>query len=124
MNDLKHVKEKHASVLSPEFPGIDVAQFKACVTCTATLDRYQVPIVHSRRRDSVNKASPASPQLTARSGQSAQFSVLTAFGRTLTCIQTLDTPATVHTSRDFILRAKEISRAFVYDDSLLSANGL
>jgi hypothetical protein len=49
---------------------------------------------------SVNKAIPASPQLTARSGQSAQFSVLTASGCTLTCIQTLDTPAKVHASRD------------------------
>jgi hypothetical protein len=43
MNDLKQVKEKHISVLAPEFPDIDVAQFKACVTCTATLDRNQVP---------------------------------------------------------------------------------
>jgi hypothetical protein len=41
MNDLKEVKEKHISVLAPEFPDIDVAQFKACVTCTATLDRDQ-----------------------------------------------------------------------------------
>jgi hypothetical protein len=32
-------------------------------------------IVHSRRRDSVNKASPAVPQLTARSGQSAVYSL-------------------------------------------------
>jgi hypothetical protein len=63
----------------------------------------------------VNKPSPVSPQLTARSGQSAQlvppqlrawsgqsaqFRLLTAFGRTLICIQTLDTPATVHPSRD------------------------
>jgi hypothetical protein len=48
----------------------------------------------------VNKPSPVSPQLTARSAQSAQFRLLTAFGRTLTCIQTLDTPATVHPSRD------------------------
>jgi hypothetical protein len=36
MNNLKQVKEKHISVLAPEFPDIDVAQFKACVTCTAT----------------------------------------------------------------------------------------
>jgi hypothetical protein len=35
--------------------------------------QYPVTIVHSRRRDSVNKGSPASPQLTARSGQSAQL---------------------------------------------------
>jgi hypothetical protein len=48
----------------------------------------------------INKPSPMSPQLTARSGQSAQFRVLTAFGRTLTCIQTLDTPAKVNPSRD------------------------
>jgi hypothetical protein len=26
---------------------MDVAQFKACVTCTATLDRDQVPIISS-----------------------------------------------------------------------------
>jgi hypothetical protein len=34
--------EQHISVLAPEFPDMDVAQFKACVTCTATLDRDQV----------------------------------------------------------------------------------
>jgi hypothetical protein len=43
MNDFKQVKEKHVSVLAPEFPDMDVAQYKACVTCTATLDRDQVP---------------------------------------------------------------------------------
>jgi hypothetical protein len=43
MNDSKQVKEKHVSVLAPEFPHMDVAQFKARVTCTATLDRDQVP---------------------------------------------------------------------------------
>lgn len=32
MIDLKQVKEKHVSVLAPEFADIDVAQFKACVT--------------------------------------------------------------------------------------------
>jgi hypothetical protein len=47
MNDLKQVKEKHTSVLAPEFPDIDVAQLKACVTCTATLDRDQVPSLSS-----------------------------------------------------------------------------
>jgi hypothetical protein len=30
MNDLKQVKEKHIGVLDPEFPDMDVAQFKAC----------------------------------------------------------------------------------------------
>jgi hypothetical protein len=43
VNDLKQVKEKHVSVLAPEFPDMDTAQFKACVMCTATLDRDQVP---------------------------------------------------------------------------------
>jgi hypothetical protein len=42
-NELKQVKEKRVSVLTPEFPDMVVAQFKACVTCTATLDRDQVP---------------------------------------------------------------------------------
>jgi hypothetical protein len=41
------VKEKHISVLAPEFPDIDVAQFKAYVTCTGTLDRDQVPSLSS-----------------------------------------------------------------------------
>jgi hypothetical protein len=41
MNNLKQVKEKHISVLAPEFPDMNVAQFKACVMCTATLDRDQ-----------------------------------------------------------------------------------
>jgi hypothetical protein len=43
MNNLKQVKENHISVLVPEFPDMNVAQFKACVTCTAILDRDQVP---------------------------------------------------------------------------------
>jgi hypothetical protein len=43
MNDLKQVKEKHISVLAPEFPDMGVAQFKACVTCTAKPDRDQEP---------------------------------------------------------------------------------
>jgi hypothetical protein len=43
MNYLKQIKEKHVSVLAPEFPDIDAAQFKACVSCKATLDRDQVP---------------------------------------------------------------------------------
>jgi hypothetical protein len=30
-------------LVAPEFPDMDVAQFKACITCTATLDRDQVP---------------------------------------------------------------------------------
>jgi hypothetical protein len=30
------------SILAPDFPGMDVAQFKTCVTCTATPDRDQV----------------------------------------------------------------------------------
>jgi hypothetical protein len=47
MNDLKQVKETHISILAPEFPDIDVAQFKACVTCTATLDRDQAPSLSS-----------------------------------------------------------------------------
>jgi hypothetical protein len=47
MNDLKQVQEKHISVLAPEFPDVDVAKFKARVTCTATLDRDQVPSLSS-----------------------------------------------------------------------------
>jgi hypothetical protein len=47
MNDLKTVKEKHMSVLAPEFPDMDVAQFKVCVTCIAKLDRDQVPSLSS-----------------------------------------------------------------------------
>jgi hypothetical protein len=43
MNNLKQVKEKHVSVLAPLFPDMDIAQFKACVTCIETLDRNQVP---------------------------------------------------------------------------------
>jgi hypothetical protein len=47
MNDLKQIKEKHISVSAPEFPGMDVAQLKACVTHTATLERNQVPSLSS-----------------------------------------------------------------------------
>jgi hypothetical protein len=74
----------------------------------------------------VNKPSPVSPQLTARSGQSAQL------------VHCIPTHVNLHSDfghpsngtrftwslDDFILRAKEISRAFVYDDFLVSANGL
>jgi hypothetical protein len=86
-------------------------------------------IVHSRRRDSVNKASPPSPQLTARSGQSAQLVQCTHCIRTRVNLHSdFGHPCNgTHITRsrhDFILRAKEISRAFVYDDSLVSANGL
>jgi hypothetical protein len=35
------------SVLAPEFPDMDVAQFKACVTRTAKVDRDQVPSLSS-----------------------------------------------------------------------------
>jgi hypothetical protein len=77
----------------------------------------------------VNKPSPVSPQLTARSGQSAQL---------VQCTHCIRTHVNLHSDfghpcngtcftwslHDFILRAKEISRAFVYDDSLVSANGL
>jgi hypothetical protein len=77
----------------------------------------------------VNKPSPVSPQLTARSGQGAQLVQVTHcilthvnlhsdFGHPCNC-----TPIT-RSLHDFILRAKEISRAFVYDDFLVSANGL
>jgi hypothetical protein len=47
MNDLQQVKENHISVLAPEFPDMDVAQFKTRVTCTATLHRDQVPSLSS-----------------------------------------------------------------------------
>jgi hypothetical protein len=47
MNNLKQVKEKHISVLASEFPDMDIAQFKACVACTATLYRDQVPSLSS-----------------------------------------------------------------------------
>jgi hypothetical protein len=44
MNDLKQVKEKHISVLAPEFPDMNVARFKARVTCRATLDMIKYPV--------------------------------------------------------------------------------
>jgi hypothetical protein len=47
MNDLKQIRQKNISVLAPEFPHMDVVQFKACVTCTATLDRVQLPSLSS-----------------------------------------------------------------------------
>jgi hypothetical protein len=47
MKDLKQIKEKHISVLAPEFSDMDVAQLKACVTYGAALDRDQVPSLSS-----------------------------------------------------------------------------
>jgi hypothetical protein len=77
----------------------------------------------------VNKPSPVSPQLTARSGQRAQL---------VQCTHCIPTHVNLHSDfghpcngtrftwslYDFILRAKEISRAFVYVDCLVCANGL
>jgi hypothetical protein len=85
------------------------------------------PIVHSRRRDSVNKASPASPQLTARSGQSAQLLQCTHYIRMYVNLHSdIGHPCNgrriTWSLHDFILRAKELSRASVYDYSLVSAN--
>jgi hypothetical protein len=42
MDDLKQAKEKHINVLALQFPDLDVAHFKACITCMATVDRDQV----------------------------------------------------------------------------------
>jgi hypothetical protein len=39
--DLRQVKEEHVNVLAPEFRDMDVAQFMACVTRTATLGRIK-----------------------------------------------------------------------------------
>jgi hypothetical protein len=44
---VKTNKRKTQSVLAPELPDIDVVQIKACVTCTATLDRDQVSSLSS-----------------------------------------------------------------------------
>jgi hypothetical protein len=41
-----HVNSLYLSVVT-EFPDMDVAQFKACVTCAATIDRAQVPSLSS-----------------------------------------------------------------------------
>jgi hypothetical protein len=86
----------------------------------------------SIRRDetvNVNKPSPVSPQLTARSGQSTQLVLCTHCIRTLVNLHSdvghpcNGTPIT-WSLHDFILRPKEISRSFVYDYFLISANGL
>jgi hypothetical protein len=45
MKDLKQMKEKHKSVLAPEFPDTDVDRSKTCVKSTAMLDRDQVPSI-------------------------------------------------------------------------------
>jgi hypothetical protein len=47
MNDLKEVREIHIRVLAPEFPVMDIALYKECVTCTAKLDRDEVPSLSS-----------------------------------------------------------------------------
>jgi hypothetical protein len=41
-----HVNSLYLSVVT-EFSDMDVAQFKACITCTATIDRDQVPSLSS-----------------------------------------------------------------------------
>jgi hypothetical protein len=47
MNDVKQIKEKHVSVLVPEFQEMDVVQFKACVTCTEIINRDHLPSLSS-----------------------------------------------------------------------------
>jgi hypothetical protein len=84
--------------------------------------------VHSRRRNSLRKQS-ASPQLTARSGQSAQLVQGTHCIRTHVNLHSrfghpYNGTRITWSLHDFILRAKEIPRAFVYDDFFVSANGL
>jgi hypothetical protein len=63
-------------------------------------------------RVSINTASPASPQLTARSGQSAQFQCTHCIRTHVTCIQTLDTPAAVRASRDRCMISFEERRRY------------
>jgi hypothetical protein len=118
---------------------------RSCKPMWQNVRSYQAPVIsahklmqnsclglYSIRGDgtvSVNKASLASSQLTARSGQSAQL---------VQCTRCIRTHVNLHSDfghpcngtritwslHDFILRAKDISRAFVYDDSLVSANEL
>jgi hypothetical protein len=68
MNGLKQRKEKHISLLAPEFPGMDVAQFKACVTCTATVDSDKVPSLSSSKSFMYPPYSTHLPQLDYISG--------------------------------------------------------
>jgi hypothetical protein len=76
----KEVKEEIGFLNLKKAPGIDKITpkmkelpKKGLVTLTYIYNAMIRLTVHSRRRDSVNKASPMSPQLTARSGQSAQL---------------------------------------------------
>jgi hypothetical protein len=104
--------------------------------CTVSLNFLTAPIItrslQSIRGDetvNVNKPSPVSPQLTARSGQSAQLLQVTHCLRTHVNLHSdfghpYNGAPITWSLHDFILRAKEISRAFVYDDFLVSANRL
>jgi hypothetical protein len=47
MNDLKQIKEKHKSVSASDFQTLMLLGFEACVTCTATIDRDQIPSLSS-----------------------------------------------------------------------------
>jgi hypothetical protein len=48
MNNFKQVN-KNTCVLDPEFPDMDVAQFKAYVTCTVTTESDKVPTLSSSK---------------------------------------------------------------------------
>jgi hypothetical protein len=95
--------------------------------CLAVLHSLQS--IRGDETVNVNKPSPVSAQLTARSGQSAQLVQRTHCIRTYVNLHSdfghpcNGTPIT-WSLHDFILRAKKIARAFVYDDFLVSANGL
>jgi hypothetical protein len=55
MNDLIQVKEKHISVIAPEFPDMDVAQFKAYVSCTVTTLRNPPHPTHLPQLDCISE---------------------------------------------------------------------
>jgi hypothetical protein len=84
-DNLEMVWKKRSRNISRHHPVIRLETLSK-IADNVSRPRSQLKSIRGDETVSVNKASPASPQLTARSGQSAQFSVLTAFGCTLTCI--------------------------------------
>jgi hypothetical protein len=112
-----------------EFVKIGIQQCNIIMTAPSSTTLGDLKSIRGDERVSVNKACPASPQLTARSGQSAQL---------VQCTHCIRTHVNLHSDfghpsngtritwslHDFIQWAKEIPRAFVYVDSLVSANGL
>jgi hypothetical protein len=124
------ISERHDVDISEAFKPKQVrTKFRRTfVRVVLNIENNYSPFAETRQLTETNQAPCRHSWQQGMGKARSYFSVLTAFGRTLTLHSDFGHPCNgtpiTWSLHDFILRAKEISRAFVYDDSLLSANGL